>query len=449
MADLRILDDETVHFRTEVEDESCKLPALCDMYKFLGDAQAIVYCSTSLKVGAVQASLKSFGIAVLVVQEEMILSDRESVFLQFRTRESCMLLSASPEILIGNVDFDCCIHFDIPQSIDQYRCRVDAHLLSDMPKLSITLQTRRDRSFRFGMTASNIGACITALPILPLNIGDCFAALPPASDVGSTGVDADVTSAPVCVVFPSGETFVIALPVADVCCRDLQRLLSEVRPIPALSRYVFLFEARVLHDADELPGKSISAAVATIELEEFLEGTHHFYVEVQTVLWKWDGLCDVYAMVTSEPNIYVIVYCSTPLTVVQLHARMASRGFPCLAIHHAMTDVEREIVLDRFFFGGECPMLISTTLDIAARDSGFVSLYIHYDVALNVDEYLRRFRCTDSCSRFKEVAITFVTRAEGMLTLEEIGDSLGIELADLRLSTDFIDLLAVEVVPPT
>ena len=96
-----------------------------------------------------------------------------------------------------------------------------------------------------------------------------------------------------------------------------------------------------------------------VKTEELtLEGIKQFYVNVERNEYKFDVLCDLYALISVSQS---IIYCNSKKMVNELSYNLSSKNFTVASIHSDMSQEERsKIVQD--FRNGESRILISKKL---------------------------------------------------------------------------------------
>lgn len=135
-----------------------------------------------------------------------------------------------------------------------------------------------------------------------------------------------------------------------------------------------------------------------------LEGIRQFYINVEKDEYKFDTLCDLYAIVDVTQ---AVIFCNTRRKVDQLTEQMTNKKFTVSCLHGDMEQAERDVIM-REFRSGSSRVLITT--DILARgiDVQQVSLVINYDLPTNRENYIHRIGRSGRFGR-KGVAINFVT----------------------------------------
>jgi translation initiation factor 4A len=134
------------------------------------------------------------------------------------------------------------------------------------------------------------------------------------------------------------------------------------------------------------------------------EGIRQFYIEVDREEWKLDTLCDLYETLTTTQ---AVIFCNTRRKVEWLTEKMHARDFTVSAIHGAMEQDQRDVIM-REFLSGSSRVLITTDLLARGIDVQQVSLVINYDLPTNRGNYIHRIGRGGRFGR-KAVAINFVT----------------------------------------
>ena len=142
-----------------------------------------------------------------------------------------------------------------------------------------------------------------------------------------------------------------------------------------------------------------------VKTEELtLEGIKQFYVNVERNEYKFDVLCDLYALISVSQS---IIYCNSKKMVNELSYNLASKNFTVASIHSDMTQEDRTRIV-KAFRDGESRILISTDLLSRGIDIQQVSIVINYDVPSSIDNYIHRIGRSGRFGR-KGVAINLIT----------------------------------------
>lgn len=138
-----------------------------------------------------------------------------------------------------------------------------------------------------------------------------------------------------------------------------------------------------------------------------LEGIKQFYVNVERNDFKFDVLCDLYAMISAAQS---IIYCNSKKIVNDLSRRLADNNFTVATIHGEMPQEERTRIVESFR-RGDSRILLSTDLLSRGIDVQQVSIVINYDVPYSIENYIHRIGRSGRFGR-KGVAINFVTHID-------------------------------------
>ncbi len=138
-----------------------------------------------------------------------------------------------------------------------------------------------------------------------------------------------------------------------------------------------------------------------------LDGIRQFYIAIDREEWKLDTLCDLYKTLTITQ---AIIYCNTRRKVEWLTERMNEKDFTVSAIHGALEQRERDVIM-KAFRTGSSRVLITTDLLARGIDVQQVSLVINYDMPNNRENYIHRIGRSGRFGR-KGVSINFIVRSD-------------------------------------
>jgi len=186
---------------------------------------------------------------------------------------------------------------------------------------------------------------------------------------------------------------------------QIYEVFQELPPTAQVCLFSATMPAEILDLTKKFMTDPVKILVKRDELT--LEGIKQFYVAVQHEDWKLGTICDLYETLTISQS---IIYCNTKRKVDWLMNKMLERDFTVSAMHGAMTQSEREMILKEFRTGSS-RVLITTDLLARGIDVQSVSLVINYDLPTNRENYIHRIGRSGRFGR-KGVAINFVTNAE-------------------------------------
>ena len=124
-----------------------------------------------------------------------------------------------------------------------------------------------------------------------------------------------------------------------------------------------------------------------IKKEELtLEGIKQFYIDCEKNEYKFETLCDLYALISVSQT---IIYCNHYQCVEQLTRKMQENNFKVSCIHGNMDVAAREEAMKNFR-SMKTRVLISTDLLGRGIDIQQVSVVINYDLPLKIESYIHR-----------------------------------------------------------
>ena len=124
-----------------------------------------------------------------------------------------------------------------------------------------------------------------------------------------------------------------------------------------------------------------------IKKEELtLEGIKQFYIDCEKNDYKFETLCDLYALISVSQT---IIYCNHYQCVDQLARNMQENNFKVSSIHGNMDISAREEAMKNFR-SMQSRVLISTDLLGRGIDVQQVSVVINYDLPLKIESYIHR-----------------------------------------------------------
>jgi superfamily II DNA/RNA helicase len=137
-----------------------------------------------------------------------------------------------------------------------------------------------------------------------------------------------------------------------------------------------------------------------------LAGMRQFYVDCEREEWKYETLCDLFALINLTQ---AIVYCNTADQATWLAAKLASDDFS-VGVAHGLIDAAdaRAVLAD--FRTGDIRVLVVTdgVLLHSVVLTWAVWLIVNYDLPANMDDYMLRIGRSGKFGR-RGVDINFVT----------------------------------------
>ena len=158
-----------------------------------------------------------------------------------------------------------------------------------------------------------------------------------------------------------------------------------------------------------------------------LEGIQQFYIKLNSYVWKYDVLFDLYDIIKVTQS---IIYLNSKNSLNILHDKLQEKDYPVSCIHGELTSKERLTEMDNFKTG-KTRIMLSTDLLARGIDIQQLSLVINFDIPYNKETYIHRIGRSGRYGR-KGVAINFILdkEIEDLKLIESIYDTKIIEMPD-------------------
>merc|ERR1712232_265859 len=143
-----------------------------------------------------------------------------------------------------------------------------------------------------------------------------------------------------------------------------------------------------------------------------------------------DTLCDLYETLTITQS---VVFCNTDSQISFLQDQLKKRDFAVSVLHADMDKGTHEQTV-REFRSGSSRIMICRDLREPPFDIQQISLYIHFDIAPDVESYIRRFRCIPARFRTpgRDPAVMLVSNSD-LGSFQSIQDHLSTPIPEMPM----------------
>lgn len=148
--------------------------------------------------------------------------------------------------------------------------------------------------------------------------------------------------------------------------------------------------------------------IDTSEPSITLEGCKQFYIDCEKDEWKFDTLSDVYDsfLITSS-----IIYCNTRRKAEWLNEKLREKDFSTACVFGTMEKEERDAIISDFYQGRFRILIATDSSALYSRIPQSCGVIIHFDLCLNIENYLHRVGRSGAYGR-KSVSIILATKTD-------------------------------------
>jgi len=172
--------------------------------------------------------------------------------------------------------------------------------------------------------------------------------------------------------------------LSDGFIKQIKGIISSLDPGVQIGLFSATMEPEFFRITRNFMRNPLNILIKKEELT--LEGIKQFYIDCEKNEYKFETLCDLYALISVSQT---IIYCNHYQCVEQLTRKMQENNFKVSCIHGNMDIAAREEAMKNFR-SMQSRVLISTDLLGRGIDVQQVSVVINYDLPLKIESYIHR-----------------------------------------------------------
>jgi translation initiation factor 4A len=172
--------------------------------------------------------------------------------------------------------------------------------------------------------------------------------------------------------------------LSDGFIKQIKSIIGTIDPKSQIGLFSATMEPEFFRVTRNFMRNPLNILIKKEELT--LEGIKQFYIDCEKNEYKFETLCDLYALISVSQT---IIYCNHYQCVEQLTRKMQENNFKVSCIHGNMDVAAREEAMKNFR-SMKTRVLISTDLLGRGIDVQQVSVVINYDLPLKIESYIHR-----------------------------------------------------------